>query len=322
MATEAAQPGTGVGPRGESSGSVWPTPTAGFWAGVVLLVLVFQALFFRWFQRQGLLSWDKLDDWGHAFVIPVISGYFVWRNRERILASRPMAFWPGLAPLLLGIVSYFYAVVAVRNHMVEGLAVLLSLFGLVLLMLGPRVMRWVFLPIAYLVFGITLAEKIMIELTFQLQLLASEGAWVMLGTLGAIFGFDVDLRGNTLEIFHNGETIPLNVAEACSGMRMVVAFYALSVWVALTWNREWWQRIALFLLAGPVAVFMNMIRVAALGIASLWDPDLATGQAHTLIGTLLLVPSLGLYLGISWVLNRIVTPDEGGTPGGGKGVAA
>lgn len=293
-------------------------PTPAFWVGVVLLLLMYQALFFRWFTRQGLLSWDKLDDWGHAFVIPIISGFFIWRNRAQILAQRPSPFWPGLAPFLLGVVSYFYAVVAVRNHMVEGLAALLALFGLALLLLGPGVVRWSFVAIAYLVFGITLAEKIMIEITFQLQLLASEGAWVILGTIGMLGGFEVDLQGNTLMIYKGSETIPLNVAEACSGMRMVVAFYALSVWVALTWNREWWQRIALFLLAGPVAVLMNMIRVAALGIASLWDADLATGQAHTLIGTLLLVPSLGLYLGISWMLNKIVEqPAEAVAAGGG-----
>jgi len=277
------------------------------WFGVGFVVLVFMGLFFRWFTRQGALSYDRLDDWGHAFVIPVISAFFIWRNRDRLREARPMSFWPGLAPFLLGIVSYFYAVVAIQNHMIEGFSVLLAVFGLALLLLGPGVMRWLFLPIVYLVFGITLAEKIMIEITFQLQLLASEGAWVMLGTIGAFAGFEVDLQGNTLFIYNGGETIPLNVAEACSGMRMVVAFYALSVWVAMTWNREWWQRIALFLLAGPVAVFMNMIRVTVLGIASLWDGELATGQAHTLIGTLLLVPSLGLYLGIAWVLNRIVS---------------
>jgi exosortase len=312
MSSSAAQPVRTPAETPARAASAWPAPSPGLWAGVGLLAVVFGALFFRWFYRQGELSLDRLDDWGHAFVIPVISGYFIWRNRDRLAQTAPRVFWPGLAPFLLGIWAYFFSVVVVRNHMAEGFSVLLALFGLTLLMLGPGVMRWLFLPIAYLVCGVTLAEKIMIEITFQLQLLASEGAWVMLGAIGMLSGFDVDLQGNTLYILRDGETIPLNVAEACSGMRMVVAFYALSVWVALTWNREWWQRIMLVLLAGPVAVFMNMIRVAALGIASLFDAELATGQAHTLIGTLLLVPSLGLYLGIAWVLNRVVSsPDDG-----------
>lgn len=295
-----------------SNTALWPRLTPGVGVGVVLLVAAFFGLFFRWFERQTLLSYNGLEDWGHAFVIPVISAFFIWRNRERLKAEAPVVFWPGLAPFLLGIMSYFYAVVAIQSHMVEGFAVLLTLFGLVLLMLGPGVMRWLFIPIGYLIFGITLAEMIMITVTFQLQLLASQGAWVILGVIGSVADFTIDLDGNTLMLYHDGETIPLNVAEACSGMRMVVAFYALSVWVALTWCGQWWQRIALFLCAGPVAVLMNMIRVAVLGLLSIWDTDLAAGQAHTLIGTLLLIPSLGLYLGIAWALNRVVSAEPAG----------
>lgn len=302
--------GTGTVERVERAG--WPAPTPAVWVGVALLCLAYFGLFFRWFERQGLLSMNALEDWGHAFVIPVISAFFVWRNRERLLSESPRVFWPALSPFLLGIMSYFYGVVAIQNHMIEGFSALLTLFGLALLLLGPGVMRWLFLPIAYLVFGITLAERIMIEVTFQLQLLASEGAWVILGTIGSFAGFTIDLQGNTLYLYEGGRTIPLNVAEACSGMRMVVAFFALSVWVALTWCPRWWQRIALLLVASPIAVFMNMIRVAVLGLLSIWDPDLATGQAHTLIGTLLLVPALGAYLGIAWLLNRVVAEEQGG----------
>ena len=72
------------------------------------------------------------------------------------------------------------------------------------------------------------------------------------------------------------------------------------------------------LLAGPVAVFMNIVRVAVLGLLTLIDPNLAAGDAHTIIGTVLLVPSLGLFLGVVWALNRVVR-DE---PESGKAVAA
>lgn len=43
-----------------------------------------------------------------------------------------------------------------------------------------------------------------------------------------------------------------------------------------------------------------------LGILTLIDPNLASGDAHTLIGTILLVPSLFLFLGMVWALNRTV----------------
>jgi exosortase/archaeosortase family protein len=97
-------------------------------------------------------------------------------------------------------------------------------------------------------------------------------------------------------------------------MRMVVSFIALSVAVAAFSCKQWWHRIAIVLLAVPVALFMNVIRVAVLGILSLFDADLAVGEAHTLIGTLLLIPAFLLLMGCVWALKKM-TPDSDGDQG-------
>lgn len=286
------------------------TPSGVMITGV--LGMAFAGLFFRWFYTQGRFSAKLIEDWGHSFVIPGISVYLIWRHREALARLSPGVFWPGLAPFLLGIVTYFAGIVTIQNHMVQGFAMILALFGLVLLMLGPEGMRHCFLPIGYLVFGVTLAEKIMLAVTFQLKLVASKGSWILLTALGPVFGYTVDLSGNMLMIYKSsGAVIPLNVAEACSGMRMVVAFFALAGAVSLLTTKRWWQRIALILLAGPVAVGMNIVRVAVLGLVSLWDPDLASGDAHMVIGTILLVPSLLFFLGLGWVLERLIREPAG-----------
>ena len=277
------------------------------------LAVVFLALFYRWVVKQNEFSLNQLEDWGHAYVIPLIAGYLVFRRRKEIAAIAPEAFWPGLAPMLVGIACYLYCLVQVKNHMLQGFGMILTLFGVVLLVLGPRLMRWLFLPIAYLAFTVTISEAIMLTVTFKLQSVAAQGAGIVLSVIGSVGGwFNVEVTGNTLELIERatGEVHPLNVAEACCGMRMVVAFYALGVAVALLACRSWWQRIMLVLLAGPVAVLMNVVRVAVLGLLSLGDANLASGDAHTLIGTLLLIPSLGLFLGVVWVLNRLVKSEE------------
>ena len=278
----------------------------------LICALGFGLVFFRWFLHQGQISIAHMQDWGHSFVIPLIAGYMIWQRREQIARTGTSVFWPALVPFLLGILAYAYNLFLVRNHMLQGMSMILSLGSLVLLMLGPGVFRFLFLPIAYLVLMITIAESIMLAVTFKLQLLASQGSWLMLNLIGSPFGwFSVDIDGNTLQILtSSGEILPMNVAEACSGMRMVVAFYALAVAVALLGSSQWWQRIALVLLAGPVAIFMNMVRVTVLGLLMLVNPDLASGDAHTLIGTILLVPSLGLFLGIAWILNRLISDPE------------
>ncbi len=275
----------------------------------------FLLVFFRWFAHQARISMEFPQDWGHSFVIPLIAGYMVWQRRDRLVHTAAAIFWPALVPFLMGIMAYAYNLFMVQNHMLQGMSMLLSMGSLLLLLLGPGIFRHLFLPTLYLVLMITIAEAIMLAVTFKLQLLASQGSWLMLNLIGSPFGwFNVDIDGNTLMIItSDGETMPMNVAEACSGMRMVVAFYALAVAVALLGSSQWWQRIALVLLAGPVAVFMNMVRVTVLGLLMLVNPKLAEGDAHTVIGTILLVPSLMLFLGIAWMLNRLISSADEST---------
>jgi exosortase len=278
-----------------------------------LLAVSFAGLFFRWFWRQHLFSAGAMQDWGHAYIIPLISGYLIWMRRQELASVRPTVFWPGLAPMLLGIMSYFFFVGArvTGGHMIQGWAMLLTLFGVVLLMAGPRAMRHLFLPVAFLVFGITISEMVMIRLTFPLQLVASQGAYVVLSVIGALTGFTADLAGNNITVISSsGAAVPLSVAEACSGMRMVIAFLALGGALALLTLPHWWQRVVLMLTAAPVAILLNIGRVSVLGVASLANPEFARGEAHMLIGQLLLVPGLFLFLAIGWALKRVVKPQE------------
>ncbi|MFM9996596.1 MAG: exosortase/archaeosortase family protein [Phycisphaerales bacterium] len=282
------------------------TPAGAAMAGA--LALAFVGLFFRWFHLQHLHTLDALDDWGHVYIVPLFSAYLVWRERARINVIAPEVFWPGLAPLLLGVMAYFFCVVGVRNHMLQGFAMILTVFGLVLLLLGPTMIRHLFIPIAFLAFGVSVSQQIMTELTFPLQLVASFGASIVLGALSLFTDFTVDAQANMITVTNAaGIARELDVAAACSGMRMVVAFVALAGVTAILGCRFWWQRAAILLLAAPVAILINIGRVAVLGLLTLSDPNLAKGGAHTAIGTLLLAPGLLLFLLLVKALNKAVT---------------
>lgn len=275
----------------------------------------FVALYWGWLARQVVFSTTYVEDWGHAFVIPLISGYMIWRQRHHLAAATARAFWPGLSLVLLGAACYVFFMLAVPNHMLQGLAMVTTLFGVVLTAFGPQVIRIVALPILFLLFCITISEAVMIQLTFPLKLLASKGAWIMLNVMSPVFGYTVDIDGNTLTMIsaQGVKLPPLNVAEACSGMRMLVAFFALAGAVAMLGCRQWWQRVALVLLAAPVALLMNIVRVATLALLSLVDPELAHGQAHMVIGTILLFPSLLLFMGVVWSLKKAVREEHAAT---------
>lgn len=280
------------------------TPTAIMLA--VVLLGAFLSVFAMFFYAQHIHSWGN-EDWMHSYFIPLISAYLLWQSREQLAAEKPVFFLPGLLPLVMGIVFYVFFLVGYPNHMGQGWSMLLSLLGIVMLTCGPRIARIAIIPIGYLALGVTVSQMIMIQVTSHLQTIAAAGSEVVL----ALVGVDVYREGNVLTVSTPkfGE-VPLNVAEACAGMRTVIGFLALGVAVALIGARHWWQRTALVMLAVPVALLMNMVRVAVLGVASLYDPEFSKGTAHMLIGTLLLIPAFFLFLGVVWLLNALVVEGD------------
>jgi len=276
------------------------------------IAAAFVWLFFEFFRRQHLFSTSERfgDDWKHVYMVPLVSLYMLWLSRAELMERRPSLYAPGFLPVLAGILIYYFFLIAESNHMFSGAGMLLTLFGVALLFAGPSVMRLLFIPIAYLGFGITVSEELMLRVTYPLQNVAAVGSHWMLSLL-----YTTEISGNTLRIvLESGREIPLNIAEACSGMRMVVAFIALGAAVAFIACAQWWQRAAVLLLAIPVAIFVNMLRITSLGVASIVDPEFAAGDAHIFIGTLWLIPGFFLYMGVVWALNRLVSEPA---PGGG-----
>ncbi len=304
MSAAGASPAKGI--EAHTALARWLTP-----ANVIIALLTvagFIALFYQWFGFQHRFSWGS-DDWAHAYVVPFIAGYAIWMERDTLARLTPQLFWPGSIPLALGVVCYFFFMLGFPNHMGQGFAIVLTIFGLALMNLGPRIAALLTFPIAYLIFAVTISQRVMQGVTFQLQLIATDGAHILLNVLQV----QTEKAGNTLTIFKaDGSTIPLNVAEACSGMRMVIAFYALGVAVAFLSTKQWWQRIALLMLAGPVAVLVNVFRVASLGVLSLWNPEFSKGNAHMAVGLLWLVPAFLLFMGCVWALKRMVNESQPG----------
>lgn len=278
-------------------------------AAVLLAVIV--ATFWNFLSAQVRYAMRHPSDWGHTLVIPGIAAWFVWLRRKELLAEPFRPAWSGLPIVALGVGVYILCTFGpgafALHHNARGLAFGISLFGLVLLLFGWRAMRHLWFPIAYVVaFGQTISDRILNVVTFRLQDLSARGAEIVLN----LVGIDTDRAGNLLTVYRDGVAHPLNVAEACSGMRMLLAFLALGVAIAYTGLKRPWQRVALVLLGVPVAVVVNVFRVVTLGVLSLFDVQMAAGEFHHLVGLVWLVPALAIFLGILWILRRIVIEEE------------
>ena len=289
--------------------SVTLSPRTVWIAGVVLLV-IFVGVFADFFAKQFRFAINMPSDWGHTLIVPAVVGYFVWLRRNDLKAVQFRPCWWGLLPIVLGVGWYSLCVFGPRplfHHNLMGAGVFLTLFGVVLLLLGSSAMRWLWFPLAYLAaFSQTISEVLLNRVTFELQDLAAAGSYLLL----AVLGLEVDRAGNTLTVWSDGVPHPLNVAEACSGMRMLIAFLALGTYFAYVNLSIMWQRVALVLCAVPVALAVNILRVTSLGILSLFDTNLAQGEFHHFVGVLWLLPGLAMFLGVVWLLQRMVV-DEG-----------
>ncbi|MCE2874476.1 MAG: exosortase/archaeosortase family protein [Planctomycetaceae bacterium] len=289
----------------DPSGQLEVTQRQAIIAGAVALVC-FVGAFFEWFRSQARWAIEAPSDWGHTLLIPFIAGWFVWLKRDqlRVIPIRPV--WSALVLVILGVVAYALCTLgpaALQHHNIRGAGVSLSLFGLALLVFGWGWMRWLWFPILYaVVFGQRISERFISVATYKLQDISAKGAYLFL----SMFGMDVDLAGNVLTVHGGGQPHMLNVAEACSGMRMLVAFMALGVAMAYVSLPTLWQRVSLVLLGIPIAIFVNVLRVASLGLLSMLDGEFAAGEFHHFVGLVWLVPAFLLYLFALWVLTNMV----------------
>ncbi len=277
--------------------------------GVVLTAMV-GFVFWDFFESQIRSAVRYQADWGHTMIIPLIAGYLIYHKRHELLAKPFRTTWVGLIPVVAGVGWYVVCWLGpptLRHHNMQGAGLTLTLFGLVLLFFGFRAMTVLWFPLLYMcIFGQSISDKLMTYVTYPMQDLTARGSWVFLN----LIGLDTDRSGNILTVWDNGVAMPpLNIAEACSGMRMLMAFMALGVAMAYTGLKHFWQQATLVLLGIPTAIFVNILRVVTLAMLSLFDTDFAAGDFHTFIGLLWLVPAFMMYLGIQWILRQLVVEE-------------
>ncbi|MEX0887298.1 MAG: exosortase/archaeosortase family protein [Phycisphaeraceae bacterium] len=289
-----------------------PLVTREGWLWIAIVGGLF-ALFHQHFLYRTWLFASTDDNWSHALIVPLISLYFIYQQRQRLMATPRKVAVTGLPILLAGLVGYAFWIFPGRVDMFQGYSMILALFGLTIFMLGWRMIAVLWLPILYLGFAVKVADKLWEWVAFQLQQVAAVGATFALKFFTTVFDFDVAYQGSTIELqfWQNGHWVAekLNVAEACAGLRMLMAFLALGVALAFIWDRAWWQRLIMVGMAVPIAVFVNMGRVTALGLLFLVNPEYARGDFHIFVGMLMLIPAALIFLALGWVLENIFIRD-------------
>jgi len=253
----------------------------------------------EWLVLIGLLAWlyfpilSRLvyqwfddPDYSHGFLVPAFSIFMLWRERSRLsrLRARP-SVW-GLLILLSAVTMLIVGVLGAELFL-SRVSLLFILAGLVVFFFGWRYFRAVLFPWAFLFLMIPIPTILMARVTLPLQILASTIAAALLPLLGV----PVLREGNIINL----PTMPLEVAEACSGIRSLLSLMTLALIYGFLTETRTRVRILLALASVPIAVVANSLRIVVTGIlVQYWDPVKAQGFFHHFSGWLIFLISFAV----------------------------
>lgn len=278
--------------------------------GVDVYIKVFIIGLLWWYLFRDSLGsvvfrWVNDASWSHGFLIPLFSLYFINQRKSIIANLKTRPNYLGLLFLFCCIAFYLMTFVFFKFTYIKQLTTIATLGSIVLFLGGWRLVKHMWLPIAYLIFAVPLPVSYYRSLTIPMRHLASQIASVVLSLVPQL---EATARGVVIEVIYKGVKMEpgLDVAEACSGMRLLMTFLALGVAMAYLHYRPVWHRVVLLAATIPIAIVCNVVRVTITGfIYILWDPKYAQGIYHDMLGFLMLPLAFGLYGFLAWFMSNL-----------------
>ena len=248
--------------------------------------------------------WSAEPEYSHGYFVPLMSAFFLWIRRHFILDQEAKGSYWGLALLVIGI-SLNWASTYYYYTLLGAISLLPTLAGLAVLAFGLSGLKWAGPSIAFLFFMIPLPGAFSGMLAHPLQRLATESSTFLLQLLGIAAVAD----GNII-LLSDGS---IGVVEACSGLRMLILFFAISAAVAMIVKRPVWERLLILVSAAPIALGANILRITATGIIhEMFGAAVADGFFHNVGGLIMGPVALGiLFLELKF-LSRAFLPTVSG----------
>ncbi len=222
----------------------------------------------------------------HGFLVPFFALYLLWHRRSLLARATPRPSWLGLPLVAAGIGLHLYG--AYYNYIwIDHIALLPTLAGVWLTCGGWLGFRWGWPSILFLVFMIPLPYRYAIALSGPLQRLAT----VVSTFIMQCCGMPALAEGNSIKL----NDFNIDVVEACSGLRMLVVFAALSTAVVLLCRRHWLDKVILLLSAIPIALVSNITRIIVTGVLfELVNDNAVNAWVHDTADWLMMPFALGL----------------------------
>ena len=261
----------------------WRRPLAHLalgWAMLLLLMAPVLADMLRQF-------WDS-STYNHMLFVPLIIGWLVSLRGAELVKITPQAWWPGLLPLAGALLLWLLGHVS-GTALATHLALVLSLQAMVLLILGPRVVWALLFPVCYGLFLVPFGD----ELVPTLQMITADLTIALThfsGIPAVIDGVFIDTPAGLFE-----------VAEACSGVKFLIAMIALGTLTAHVCFRSPLRRAVFMAVAVVLPILANGVRAwGTIYIAQSQGVEFAAGFDHIFYGWIFFALVMLVLLAASW----------------------
>jgi exosortase len=251
-------------------------------------------------------TWSTNPQYSHGFLVPVFAAFLLWHRRDLLDASRLRPSWWGLLLIAGGLSLRLFATYKYFISL-DAIALVPCLAGVVFLLGGWGAWRWAWPSVLFLVFMIPLPYSLATALSGPLQRLATITSTFVMQT----FGMPALAEGNVILL----EEHQIGVVEACSGLRMLVVFFALAAAVVLVISRPLLDRAVIIASAIPIAIVSNIIRITTTGIMyEMGYGEWANHFFHDIAGWLMMPLAL-MMLGIELkILGWLIIEAPAGVP--------
>lgn len=249
--------------------------------------------------------WQDNDDYSAGQLVPLVAAYLLWRERKALRQCRLVPCWGGgIALLILAATARIYGFLSVRPS-VDRYSLVLTAAGLVLMVTGWQVFRRVSWILLFLFLMAPLPEVIRNMISLPLQRLATTGSVFLM----EVFGVRVSQLGNIVIL---NENTRIAVAEACSGLRMLMAFIIVAAFFAYMVKRSRGKKATLVLSSIPVGVICNIVRIFVTAMLMLYvSTELGEKFFHDFAGLVMMPAAVLLMFGELWLMDRLVVPEPG-----------
>lgn len=275
----------------------WRTPLLALAAAWVALIAVTAA---SW--GEMLHQWWNIDTYAHLLLVPFITAWLVALKEDELALMTPRPFRAALALVAAALALWCAGRVLGINLLAHAGAVA-ALQGAVIAVLGVRVSLLLALPLAMMSFLVPFGD----EIVPQLQFITADIAIALThwsGIPAEIDGIYIDTPAGLFI-----------VAEACSGVKFLIAMVTLGVLVCFTRFASWRRRVLFLAACVIVPILANGVRAwATIYVAQYVGAEKASGFDHIVYGWIFFAIVVAMMLGGAWRWFEREPEDYGWTP--------